>query len=135
MTALPFPVVDWVCARRGDHGNRQTGIGVGFGYAKRLTGVWEIALFGLGISAHLAAFDLTVMAAVGRRVRVSLIFRPANPKAVLPSRGFRGSVRGQDALEPKDGSVHPVRDRQSVAAVELAVAGVVCGVVQEAGGG
>ena len=55
-------------------------------------------------------FEVKAMAFVRLRLRVSLIFRPVNPKAVLPSRGFRGSVRGQDALEPGDGLVHLMQD-------------------------
>ena len=37
---------------------------VGFGYAKRLKGLWEIALLGLGTSAQMAVFDVTTMALV-----------------------------------------------------------------------
>ncbi len=48
-------------------------LGVGFGWAKRLKGLWEIALLGLGISAQLADFDITVMAVVRWRLRVPLV--------------------------------------------------------------
>ena len=46
-------------------------LGVGIDCAKGLKGLWEIALLGLGISAHLAVFDLTMMAFVRGRLHVS----------------------------------------------------------------
>ena len=69
--------------------------------------MWDIALWELGTSAQLAEFDIAAMAAVGRRLRVSLIFwfgaRARCPRA---SRGgLRGSVRRRDALGPKDYSI------------------------------
>ena len=78
-------------------------LGVGLGYPKRLKGSWEIALLGLGTSAQLAEFDIAAMAAVGRRLRVSLIFWFGSEGRMPSSRGgLRGSVRGRDALGPKD---------------------------------
>ena len=47
-------------------------LGAGNGYTKRLKGLWEIALLGLGTSAQLAVLDITAMAFVGRKLCVSL---------------------------------------------------------------
>ncbi len=48
-------------------------LGVGFGYTNRLKDLWEIALLGLGTSAQMADFAITVTAVVSRRLRVPLI--------------------------------------------------------------
>ncbi|MCY3641691.1 MAG: hypothetical protein OXH37_11815 [Gammaproteobacteria bacterium] len=74
MTALPFPwLIGFVCAV-GTMVTDNQALGVGFGYTNRLKDLWEIALLGLGTSAQLAAFDITAMAFVRRRLRVSLFF-------------------------------------------------------------
>ena len=51
-------------------------LGVGLGYPKRLKGLWEIALLGIGTSAQLAVFDITAMAIVRWDLRVSLLLTP-----------------------------------------------------------